>query len=82
MFLLLHQLVTKNQLPNTKFQPSVFITVLKREETAWPQVFYKPHCQYQNFSPLANGVYLIAIINKPHCVMEIAPLQTSLRKWE
>jgi hypothetical protein len=32
---------------------------------AEPQVIYKPHCHYQNFSPLANGVYLIAIINKP-----------------
>ena len=30
----------------------------------WPQVIYKPHCHYQNFSPLANGVYLKAIINK------------------
>ena len=29
-----------------------------------PQVIYKPHCQYQNFSPLVNKVYLIAIINK------------------
>ena len=29
-----------------------------------PQVIYKPHCHYQNFSPLANGLYLIAIINK------------------
>ena len=24
----------------------------------------QPHCHYQIFSPLANGVYLIAIINK------------------
>ena len=29
-----------------------------------PQVIYKPHCHYQKFSPLANGVYLIEIINK------------------
>ncbi len=29
-----------------------------------PQVIYKPHFHYQNFFPLANGVYLIAIINK------------------
>ena len=29
-----------------------------------PQVIYKPHCHYQNFSPLANGVYLIVIINR------------------
>ena len=28
------------------------------------QVIYKPHCHHQNFSPLAKGVYLIAIINK------------------
>ena len=33
-----------------------------------PQVMYKPRCHYQNYSPLANGVYLIAIINKtPMC---------------
>ena len=30
----------------------------------WPQVIYKPNCHYQNFSPLANGVYLIATTNK------------------
>jgi hypothetical protein len=29
-----------------------------------PQVIYKPHCHYQNFSPLANGLYLIATTNK------------------
>ena len=28
------------------------------------QVIYKPHCHYQNFSPLTNRVYLIAIIDK------------------
>ena len=28
------------------------------------QVIYKPYCHYQNFTPLANGVYLIAIYNK------------------
>ena len=27
-------------------------------------MIYKPHCHYQNFSPLANGVYIILIINK------------------
>ena len=29
-----------------------------------PQVIYKPHCLYQNFSPLANGLYFIATTNK------------------
>ena len=29
-----------------------------------PQMTYKTHCHYQNVSPLANEVYLIAIINK------------------
>ena len=43
---------------------------------------YKPHWRYQNSSPLDNGIYLTATINKPQCVMEIAPLQTSLPKWE
>ena len=28
------------------------------------QVIYKPRCHYQNFSPLANWVYFIAIIYK------------------
>ena len=27
-------------------------------------MIYKPHCHYQNFSPLANRVYLIAIIKE------------------
>ena len=38
----------------------IFLSSDKRK----PQVIYKPHCHSQNFSPLANGVYLIAIINK------------------
>ena len=29
-----------------------------------PQVIYKSHCHYQNFSTLANGLYLIATTNK------------------
>ena len=29
-----------------------------------PQVIYKPHCHYQNFSVLTNGLYLIVITNK------------------
>ena len=39
-----------------------------------PQVIYKPHCHYQNFSPLANGVYLIAIINKTPLPNETNPI--------
>ena len=29
-----------------------------------PQVTYKPHCHCQNSSPLENGIYAVAIINK------------------
>ena len=39
MFLLLHQLVTKNQLPNTKCQPKVFVTVTIRKEKRYPSHF-------------------------------------------
>ena len=38
-----------------------------------PQVIYKPHCHYQNFSPLANRVYLTAMINET---------PWKLSKWE
>jgi hypothetical protein len=27
-------------------------------------MIYKPHCHNQNFSPLANGLYLITTTNK------------------
>ena len=30
----------------------------------YPQVIYNPHCHYQNFSPLANGLYFTVITNK------------------
>ena len=33
-------------------------------KSTMPHVFYKPNCHYQNFSPLANGVYPIVINNK------------------
>ena len=29
-----------------------------------PQVVYKPHCHYKNFSLLANGLYFIVTTNK------------------
>ena len=47
-----------------------------------PEVICKHHCHYQNFSPLANGLYLTVITNKPLCVMEIVTLRTPSPRWE
>ena len=46
------------------FKLAIKIQSISSTLITMPQVIYKPHCHYQNFSPLANGVYLIAIINK------------------
>ena len=43
------------------------VALLKYSAVDWPvshEVINKPHCHYQNFSPLANGLYLIATTNK------------------
>ena len=43
---------------------SPFMTIIVVYIWSKPQVIYKPHCHYQNFFPLANGLYLIATTNK------------------
>ena len=47
----------------------------KGSNTTVPQVIYKPHCHYyRNCSPLVNGVYLTAIINKTPLRNENCPI--------
>ena len=45
-----------------------------------PQVIYKPHCHYQNFSPLANGLYLIATTNKTPMYNANCPVMEHITK--
>ena len=53
------------------------VRIFKVSMLKMPQVIYKLHCHYQNFSPLANGLYLIVITIKT-----LAPLRTPLLRWE
>ena len=49
----------------TQFWPNFdFYTPIPPPHPLSGQVIYKLHCHYQNFSPLANGLYLIATTNK------------------
>ena len=54
-------------------QTFIFVVFHRKSSTgmqveAAPQMIYKPHCHYRNFSPFAIGLSLISTTKKTSCV--------------